>query len=775
MRRRAELVSDDRAQVTVLIAPPGFGCSELLAAMSPRTGDVLRLQAEVVEGALRALSSASAPSQLIIGEVDRLNSVQQRSLGEAVEATIASSPDMRIALWTRTRPCLPLARWQVDGVAEVITIHRLLLDAAALHAELGLDGAQLDQALASTGGWPSAVTLLSQHLEHSTFDAALAAARSEHVRFVAEEVLTILTDAERQLLGSLTVLDHLDDTSVTRFTGNAATPGALRSLAERTQLLGPATGALSWHPDVRAALAQEVERSEPGSLPSLHRAAAAALAHDRSQLGAQLDHLIRADAWDDALALVTQRWHEFIEPDRLDGLVAGIASMPPDLLAQDVRSSLGAGAVLLVWGDAASAADFFEAGCVQSDPCARATAAALLAHSTWWSTAPEQALHMVETAERVLDTVPGAALVAVPGFETFTTGRSMLIVSRARALALTGQLADAAQLLNFLPCLRRDDPVSESVSAWSTKALVDALTGELILATDALEMSMALAQGGGWNSTVSVAPAHLARALVTFGSGAPTDPWPDVAAAMQSAVRARAWGLARLAGAVGALVGSVDRVPLERAGSAPARAPFADRVTAAFRARHAFRSGRRDQASASLGIAEPIEPAIAPWIEVAIEVHGQVAAAAVLNALEPPRTPLGRVDRMLAASLLEPDDTRIAVHAASVASELGLRGILRHGSFDIKPEPVASMSDGDRDRTGLVDTVAVSERGREILRLLDSPKSIVEIGQELFVSVNTVKWHLRQLYRHLGVHNRVDAVLRGRQMGLIGVDESRTA
>ena len=109
------------------------------------------------------------------------------------------------------------------------------------------------------------------------------------------------------------------------------------------------------------------------------------------------------------------------------------------------------------------------------------------------------------------------------------------------------------------------------------------------------------------------------RALVTFGSGAPTDPWPDVAAAMQSAVRARAWGLARLAGAVGALVGSVDRVPLERAGSAPARAPFADRVTAAFRARHAFRSGRRDQASASLGIAEPIEPAIAPWIDAPID------------------------------------------------------------------------------------------------------------------------------------------------------------
>ena len=321
MRRRAELVSDDRAQVTVLIAPPGFGCSELLAAMSPRTGDVLRLQAEVVEGALRALSSASAPSQLIIGEVDRLNSVQQRSLGEAVEATIASSPDMRIALWTRTRPCLPLARWQVDGVAEVITIHRLLLDAAALHAELGLDGAQLDQALASTGGWPSAVTLLSQHLEHSTFDAALAAARSEHVRFVAEEVLTILTDAERQLLGSLTVLDHLDDTSVTRFTGNAATPGALRSLAERTQLLGPATGALSWHPDVRAALAQEVERSEPGSLPSLHRAAAAALAHDRSQLGAQLDHLIRADAWDDALAIYCGVAKKILDKDGPSGLV----------------------------------------------------------------------------------------------------------------------------------------------------------------------------------------------------------------------------------------------------------------------------------------------------------------------------------------------------------------------------------------------------------------------------------------------------------------------
>lgn len=771
MRRRAELATGGSARVVVLIAPPGFRCTELLAELSPQPADVVRLTAERAVGALRELGRSTVPSLLVIDDIDQLDPSEQQAVGREVEAAVDGSLNLNVAILSRTRPQLPLGRWQVEEFAEVVMIDRLLLDAPALHAELGLDGAQLELALESTGGWPSAVSLLAQHLKRRSFASALVAARSEHVRFVAEEVLPILSEPERQLLGSLTVLDRLNDTAVTRFTGDDAAPGELRSLAERTQLLGIATAELTWHPDVRAALEQDLERAEPGSRPSRHRAAAAALAHDRSQLSAQLDHLVQADAWDEVLELLAQRWREFVEPDRLDGLVGVVTSMPRDLVAHDVSLSLGAGAILLIWGDAVTATDFFDADCVQSEPAAMATAAALLAHATWWSTAPERALDLAEVAEQFLDGGPDVALVPVLGFETITTGRSMLIVSRARALAMTGQLAEAADLLRFLPLLRREDPVSESVSAWSTKALVDALTGDLISATDAAEMALTLAQAGGWNSTVSIAPAHLARALVAFGSGVCADPWPDVAAATQRAVRARAWGLARVAGAVGALVGSVDRATLDGDVTPPARMPFADRVTVAFRARHALRAGQTDRAAALLGTTEPIELALSPWTEVAVAVHGPDAAASLLDALGPPTTPAGRVDRLVARSHLEPDNTEIAIRAESTASDLGLRGMLRHGAPHVDPAPSASTSEVHQDGAGPVDAIDLSEREWEVLQLLDTPKSLNEVGQDLFVSINTVKWHVRRLYRKLGVHNRVDAVVRARQLGLIGVHD----
>ena len=59
--------------------------------------------------------------------------------------------------------------------------------------------------------------------------------------------------------------------------------------------------------------------------------------------------------------------------------------------------------------------------------------------------------------------------------------------------------------------------------------------------------------------------------------------------------------------------------------------------------------------------------------------------------------------------------------------------------------------------------------GREIdiLRLLEGALSLQEIAAELYLSANTVKTHSRAVYRKLGVHSRAEAVLVGRQQGLV--------
>jgi LuxR family transcriptional regulator, maltose regulon positive regulatory protein len=60
----------------------------------------------------------------------------------------------------------------------------------------------------------------------------------------------------------------------------------------------------------------------------------------------------------------------------------------------------------------------------------------------------------------------------------------------------------------------------------------------------------------------------------------------------------------------------------------------------------------------------------------------------------------------------------------------------------------------------------LSEREREILCLLGTQLSRREIGEQLFVSINTIKTHQRVLYRKLGVTNRAAAVRRGQELGL---------
>jgi LuxR family maltose regulon positive regulatory protein len=61
----------------------------------------------------------------------------------------------------------------------------------------------------------------------------------------------------------------------------------------------------------------------------------------------------------------------------------------------------------------------------------------------------------------------------------------------------------------------------------------------------------------------------------------------------------------------------------------------------------------------------------------------------------------------------------------------------------------------------------LSEREREVLRLLSGMLSTAEIAAEMYISVNTVKSHLRSVYRKLSATHRNEAVRRARQLELI--------
>ncbi|MEU1179179.1 LuxR C-terminal-related transcriptional regulator [Streptomyces sp. NPDC005820] len=61
----------------------------------------------------------------------------------------------------------------------------------------------------------------------------------------------------------------------------------------------------------------------------------------------------------------------------------------------------------------------------------------------------------------------------------------------------------------------------------------------------------------------------------------------------------------------------------------------------------------------------------------------------------------------------------------------------------------------------------LSGRERDVLQRLAMMMSTEEIAADLYVSVNTVKTHLKSAYRKLGVNRRHDAVRRARELGLL--------
>ena len=61
----------------------------------------------------------------------------------------------------------------------------------------------------------------------------------------------------------------------------------------------------------------------------------------------------------------------------------------------------------------------------------------------------------------------------------------------------------------------------------------------------------------------------------------------------------------------------------------------------------------------------------------------------------------------------------------------------------------------------------LTEREREVLRHVSGMLNTAEIASEMYISINTVKTHLRSIYRKLAATHRSEAVRRARQLQLI--------
>jgi LuxR family maltose regulon positive regulatory protein len=108
--------------------------------------------------------------------------------------------------------------------------------------------------------------------------------------------------------------------------------------------------------------------------------------------------------------------------------------------------------------------------------------------------------------------------------------------------------------------------------------------------------------------------------------------------------------------------------------------------------------------------------------------------------------------------LLERHPRHRTAHAALLSDILDvLDGSVLSAPAGRRPELREELSDGEL----------------RVLRYLPSNLSAPEIGNELYLSLNTIKSHMRHIYAKLGVHRRTEAVDRARELGLLAPSARR--
>jgi LuxR family transcriptional regulator, maltose regulon positive regulatory protein len=147
-------------------------------------------------------------------------------------------------------------------------------------------------------------------------------------------------------------------------------------------------------------------------------------------------------------------------------------------------------------------------------------------------------------------------------------------------------------------------------------------------------------------------------------------------------------------------------------------------------------------------------------IALAYETQGDIPAAL---------GPLGR-----ALSLAEPEGyVRIFVAEgapmARLLNEPGVRQVMPLYVARLLAAIAAGLPEPSQSPAKPSQAVddSLSEREREVLTLIAEGLSNQEIGDRLYLALDTVKGHNRRLFAKLGVQRRTEAISRARDLGLL--------
>jgi two-component system, NarL family, response regulator DesR len=148
---------------------------------------------------------------------------------------------------------------------------------------------------------------------------------------------------------------------------------------------------------------------------------------------------------------------------------------------------------------------------------------------------------------------------------------------------------------------------------------------------------------------------------------------------------------------------------------------------------------RPDVVIADAGLAEePGGPAALLW---ELRQAGQASKIVVLTS---------EVDGPLARAVMQHGVQAVILKSSPMTDAVQVLQHVAQGRTSFPPTLLERLTERP-------DTRGLSTRQLEVLEELAKGRSNEEIARRLFISTNTVKFHLRAIYDRLGVHNRVEA------------------
>jgi len=195
--------------------------------------------------------------------------------------------------------------------------------------------------------------------------------------------------------------------------------------------------------------------------------------------------------------------------------------------------------------------------------------------------------------------------------------------------------------------------------------------------------------------------------------------------------------------------------------SHPVRVAVADRRRLIAEALAALIAGREGFAVTGAVVAEGAVEAILQQSPDVVVVGAGTDSRPAMELVRELRRRVPQVEIVIVADALEPAlvsfvlDQGIGGLLLSDAAACDVAACLDHVAHGRAVLPTGWQGALSADRNDPLD--ALSERQMEVLVLLADGCSYEEIGGRLFISLNTVKFHVRSIFLRLGVRNRMAA------------------